>query len=100
METLRFAASQRAARQIVFDYALDSEALPEQYREVVGRVRGYTAATGEPWTTFFAPDRLVADLRAMGFASAENIEANPLLERYTGVPDDLTPMVALMSARS
>jgi methyltransferase (TIGR00027 family) len=99
METLRFVASQRAARQIVFDYALDSEALPEQFRDIVGRVRGYTAASGEPWVSFFAPDPLVAELRAMGFASAENIEANPLLERYTGVADDLTPMVALMSAR-
>lgn len=98
-DTLRFAGSQRASRQIVFDYALDSASLPEAYRDIVERVRGYTAAAGVPWTTFFSPEQLRADLRAAGFTAAEHLEANPLLERYTGVPDDLTPMVALMSAR-
>jgi methyltransferase (TIGR00027 family) len=100
MELLAFVGGQRGARQIVFDYAIDAAALPEKYREIWKRVSGYTAATGEPWQTWFAPDVLAADLRAMGFTATEHIEANALLERYTGVTDDdLTPMMALMSAR-
>ena len=99
-ETLRFAGSQRAARQIVFDYAVDPSALPPKYREIVSRIRGYTASTGEPWTTWFAPEQLMADLRGMGFTAAAHFEANDLLSRYLDdVDDDLTPMVALMSAR-
>lgn len=100
VETLRYVGSQQGAREIVFDYAVDASALPAKYLDIVTRVRGYTATTGEPWTTWFAPEPLMADLRAMGFVATAHIEANELLRRYTGiVDDDLTPMVALMSAR-
>lgn len=100
MGTLQYIAGLPAARQVVFDYAVDAATLPEKYHEIVTLVRGYTARTGEPWTTWFNPESLIADLRSLGFAEANHVEVNDLLARYGGdVDDDLTPMVALMSAR-
>ncbi len=100
METLRYVGGLAAPRQVVFDYAVDVSALPERYHDIINRVRGYTAGTGEPWVTWFAPAPLMTELRAMGFGATANLEANELLVRFTGdANEDLTPMVALMSVR-
>jgi methyltransferase (TIGR00027 family) len=100
METLRFIGGHGAARQVVFDYAVDAATLPAKYREIVNLVGTYTQRTGEPWKSWFEPENLMAELRALGFTATEHVEFNDLLIRYRGeVDDDLTPMVALMSAR-
>jgi methyltransferase (TIGR00027 family) len=100
METLRYIGAHEAARQVVFDYAVDAATLPARYHEIVALVAGYTQRTGEPWKSWFGPESLMADLRALGFTSVTNVEFNDLLIRYRGeVDDDLTPMVALMSAQ-
>ena len=82
METLRFIASAPAGSGVVFDYAISPSLLTAAQRSVFDVLARRGASAGEPWQTFFAPEILTSDLRAMGFRSIEDKGPEELNARY------------------
>ena len=80
--TFRFIASLPAKTALAFDYAVPPESLSWTSRLIVNEMAKRVAALGEPWKTFFEPAALLADLRRLGFTSAEDFGAEPLNRRY------------------
>lgn len=67
---------------VVFDYGLDRELLGFMERMVLDAFAARVAKAGEPWTTFFRPDELTADLRALGFNEIEDLNPRAINVRY------------------
>ena len=75
--TLRYVASLPSGSGIVFDYAPSLDTLSLARRLIVRTVMLRVAAAGEPWRTFFDPRQLPGEVRALGFAAAEDIGPGP-----------------------
>ena len=83
METLKFIAlSMAEGSEIMFDYAQPVEALDASQRANFEAMAERVAAAGEPFKSFFEPDTLVRDLRALGFSAVEDFDASTLNPRY------------------
>ncbi len=102
MGTLRFVAATAAGSAIVFDFGVSPSLLDATARRVLDAAARRVAAVGEPWQALFAPDRLVADLRAMGFRSVEDVDPTAINARYFAGRDDglrVGTLAHLMRAR-
>jgi methyltransferase (TIGR00027 family) len=83
-------ASLPAPSGVVFDYGLDRALLGMMERFALDAFAARVAAIGEPWTTFFKPDELVADLQSLGFVDVEDLGPDAINARYfNGRTDDL-----------
>lgn len=82
MMTLERIASLPKGGGVVFDYGVEPSLLGPIERLVFQGFARRVAAIGEPWTTFFKPSMLLADLRAMGFDEVEDLGANGINDRY------------------
>jgi len=82
MSTLGYIASLPAGSGIVFDYAIPPARLSLVRRLLVATVQRRVAALGEPWTTFFDPHGLAAELAALGFRQLEDLGADELNARF------------------
>jgi len=69
---------------ITFDYMLPPHRLPWLRRIGFYLVARRVAAAGEPWKTWFDPDDLARELRALGFTRLEELDGPALNERYFG----------------
>lgn len=88
--TLQFVASVAPPTEIVFDYAVDPALLSPLERAGVAALSDRVAAAGEPFRTFFAPQRLHAMLREAGFDVVDDLGADELNQRYfRGRQDEL-----------
>ena len=67
---------------VAFDYGIDPKLLGVVERLVLGEFARRVAAVGEPWTTFFAPASLAAELRALGFDAIDDLGPAEINERY------------------
>ena len=82
METFKWVASQRPGSEIVFSYSVPSSMLSDAQRAARGRSEKEVAALGEPWLTYFDPEALAGDLRALGFSTIYDLSSNEANERY------------------
>jgi O-methyltransferase involved in polyketide biosynthesis len=82
MATFAMIASLPKGSGEVFDYGIEPSMLGIVERMVVAEFSRRVAAIGEPWTTFFVPSTLVADLKAIGFAEVEDMAADDINARY------------------
>lgn len=82
MDTLRLIAGLPAGSGIVFDYSLPADRLSPGQRPIFQAMLDRAAAEGEPWRSFFTPDSLLPDLRALGFTTVEDSGASELNPRY------------------
>lgn len=81
--TLRWvAAATHTGGGIVFDYSTPPSDLPLVQRLVFALVASRVKRAGEPFRGFFRPEALVADLRALGFASVEDLGPTEINRRY------------------
>lgn len=78
--TLEYIAGQSGQVEVIFDYLQpgDTDEDRAQLRERAHRV----AAAGEPWFSFFTPDDIAAQLRALGFTDVEDHSASDLIAGY------------------
>lgn len=67
MATLRLIALAPEGSEIVFDYLIRPSLLNSDQRLFFERFAQKVASAGEPWQTFFDPEMLKQDLRAMGY---------------------------------
>lgn len=81
-QTFSFIASLPTGTEVVFDYSVPPETLSWMSRIIFRRMARRVAAVGEPWKTFFEPNALLADLRRLGFTSAEDFDGAALNRRY------------------
>ncbi len=73
METIKFIASSAfSGSTIVFDYVIFPSSQNFVRRLVFRLLARRLAAVGEPWQSFFDPDSLIRDLKAIGFAKADH----------------------------
>jgi len=82
MGMLQAIASLPPASGIVFDYGIDPSLLGVVERLVFEEFARRVASIGEPWTAFFEPPLLAADLRALGFDAIEDLGPTEINERY------------------
>jgi methyltransferase (TIGR00027 family) len=80
--TLRFIASAPAGSGVVFDYMISPSLLTPAQRARFDALARRVASAGEPWKTFFDPEVLARDLRAMGFGYIEDKGPKEINARY------------------
>jgi methyltransferase (TIGR00027 family) len=83
----RMVASLPPSSEIVFTFTQPLSDRPEDAARVAMAERA--AAVGEPWITFFEPQKLVEDLRALGFASVDLLTPAETSARYFRGRSDL-----------
>jgi len=66
-------SSTTSGSEIVFDYVITPSSQNLLRRLVFRLISNRVGRAGEPWKSFFEPDSLVMDLKAVGFTQAENI---------------------------
>ena len=81
--TLSFIASVPES-EVVFDYAEPLENYPVERREQVRAVAARAASLGEPWLSLFDPIELSDMLRAIGFATVEDLGLAEIAGRFYG----------------
>jgi methyltransferase (TIGR00027 family) len=82
MTTLRFIASAPVGSGVVFDYMLSPSLLTPAQRSRFDAIAQRVASAGEPWQTYFDPELLTRDLRAMGFGYIEDNGPEEINTRY------------------
>jgi methyltransferase (TIGR00027 family) len=82
MATFRFVASAPAGSEVVFDYMIAPSLLTPPQRARFEALAQRVASVGEPWHSFFDPQGLERDLRAMGFVDVEDSGPEKINERY------------------
>ena len=82
MGTLQFIASCAPGGGVVFDYMVPRESLNWTGQLVYDALARRVARAGEPFRTFFSPEKLREELEALGFHSIENLGAAEINARY------------------
>jgi methyltransferase (TIGR00027 family) len=80
-ETLGWIASLPAST-VVFDYAVDPSLLNAVERAALEALSERVARAGEPFQLFFEPDKLAADLSALGFCQMVDLSSDAINGRY------------------
>lgn len=80
--TLAFIAQRTAGSGVAFDFAVHRDLLSLRERLALYALSARVAATGEPFQLFFRPEELAADLRVLGFHTAEMLAADEINARY------------------
>lgn len=87
-DTLAFVADLPAGSGIVFDYGVVPELLNPMERMGMAYFARKYEAEGEPWISFFAPEVLACELRALGFGDVSDHGADQLRARYLASRSD------------
>ncbi len=82
MTTLTLIARMPKGSGVVFDFAIDPGLLNAGQREAFEALSKRVAAYGEPFQLFFNPEKLVNDLKTMGFSRAEFLGREQLNAHY------------------
>ena len=87
--TLRhIAAATRGGGGVVFDYSVAPHLLSPVQRAVRAALEKAVRAAGEPWQSAFEPAVLVAELRGLGFAVAQDVAPDEINARYLAARGD------------
>ena len=81
-QVLNLVASLPEGSGIVFDYGMPDSSLNEKEREVRAVAARNAVAIGEPFVTFFDPERLGTDLRQTGFKHVDDCGFAAINRRY------------------
>ncbi|NMN93802.1 class I SAM-dependent methyltransferase [Antrihabitans stalactiti] len=102
--TLEYVAGQPGPVEVIFDYL--QSANTDQDRAQMQVRENRAAAVGEPWFSYFTPDGIAAQLRALGFADIEDHSATDLIAGYLdgsaefeGEPQALRPVRIVRASR-
>jgi O-methyltransferase involved in polyketide biosynthesis len=88
MATLRFIAGLPKGTAVVFDYGEPASARHEASRIPHEEMAARVAERGEPFRSFFAPEDILRDVKAVGFSDAEDFNSRSLNARYFRGRDD------------
>lgn len=82
MATVSFIAKMPSGSGVVFDFAIEPALLNAGQRQALGALSQRVARYGEPFQLFFDPEKLQADLKALGFQRTEFLQGKDLNARY------------------
>lgn len=83
MATMKYIASSTPlGSRIVFDYVIPPSSQKFLRRLVFRLLSNRVKRVGEPWQSFFDPNSLIMDLKAIGFTQAEDIGPEKINARY------------------
>jgi O-methyltransferase involved in polyketide biosynthesis len=82
--TLHFIAALPQGSGVVFDYTIPRERMSERERDAFDELAARVARAGEPFRSFFAPEQLAQDLRAIGFTAMEDLDVAAIRARWFG----------------
>ena len=106
-DTLRTVAALAPGTEIIFEYGVPREMCDEEGQKHFDLMMAATADDGEPWRSFFEPDKLAEKVRELGFAEVSDFGPDDMQARYfAGRTDGLRPttfqhhMRARVGARS
>jgi methyltransferase (TIGR00027 family) len=100
--TLQEVASLAAGTEIVFMYVVPASMRDEENQCLLAVSTASSASRGEPWLSFFAPARLAARVKELGFAEVWDVDPGEANARYfAGRGDGLrvADIAHLMKAR-
>jgi methyltransferase (TIGR00027 family) len=80
--TLAFVASLPNGAHVVFDYSDPPASFAPERRASHEKRAGRVAGLGEPWVTYFEPEKLHAKLAALGFSEIEDLGPAQIVSRY------------------
>ncbi|WP_327152099.1 class I SAM-dependent methyltransferase [Nocardia sp. NBC_01329] len=78
--TLEYIAGRSGPVEVIFDYLQSADTDEDRAQLQVRANRA--AAVGEPWFSYFTPDDIAAQLRALGFTDVEDQSAADLIAEY------------------
>jgi len=84
LTTLGFVARRPPGSGITFDYMMPPNRLSWLRRIGFYLVARRVAKAGEPWKTWFEPDDLMGELKALGFTKFEELDGPALNRRFFG----------------
>lgn len=84
MATLKTIGALPQGSGVVFDYAVPRELMGEAERRAFEFLAERVARAGEPFRSFFVPEQLAEDLRALGFSALEDLDGTALRARWFG----------------
>jgi methyltransferase (TIGR00027 family) len=84
--TLRYIAGLAGGATVVFDYADPPAAMSADRRALHEHRASRVASIGEPWLSYFTPEALAADLRAIGYTDLDDLAPDAIGTRYFGLP--------------
>lgn len=102
MGTLRFVASRPPGSEIVFSYSVPAEMLTDAQKQAREASAKRVAAIGEPWISYYDPEALAAEVKALGFGLVQDLNPAQANERYFQARADglrVTGSARLMAAR-
>ena len=106
-DTLRTVAALAPGTEIIFEYVVPRKMFDEEGQKLFDLMMVATAGHGEPWRSFFEPDKLAEKVRELGFAEVSDFGPDDVQARYfAGRTDGLRPsafghyMRARVGARS
>jgi methyltransferase (TIGR00027 family) len=83
MATMKYIASSTPSGSgIVFDYVVPPSSQKFSRRLIFRLLSNKVRSFGEPWQTFYDPNSLIMDLKAIGFTQAEDIGPEEINARY------------------
>jgi methyltransferase (TIGR00027 family) len=82
LATLRWIASSCRQNGVAFDYAVPRSSLNFFNRLAFDALARRVAGAGEPFVSFFDPERLAQELRQMGFQQLEDLSSDQINARY------------------
>jgi methyltransferase (TIGR00027 family) len=83
--TLTFIAGLPQGSGVVFDYSIPREMMTENERRAFEALAERVARAGEPFRLFFDPEKLIVDLRSLGFAQVEDHSTSAIRARWLGL---------------
>lgn len=93
-ETLSVVARHASGSEIVFDAILPIDCQLPHDRDISRMSAEASAARGEPWVSYFAPEPLAGRLEALGFNRVEWLTAEAARAYYEGQPTEVQPIGA------
>jgi len=83
MTTMKYISlSTPSGSEIIFDYAIPPSSQNFLRRRVFRLMARRVAAVGEPWRSFFDPNSLIMDLKAIGFTQTVDIGPDEINARF------------------
>jgi O-methyltransferase involved in polyketide biosynthesis len=80
--TIKFVGSLPPGSGIALDYAVEPSSLRFLERIVFAGMRRRVAAAGEPFRLFFAPRKMMAELKEAGFGEVEDLGREEINAKY------------------
>lgn len=84
-DSLRFISNVPDA-EVALDYVEPLASYPPERRARVAALGARAAALGEPWLSFFEPDEMARELRALGLAEQADLDLAEIAVRYLDLP--------------